>query len=171
MRWQGWKKARDRWPWAVAAVVTSLWLAFPLKLERSAPNHLVIERELLARLHVLATGLQNEIILCLSGETRGDTAVARDWRMPLLAMSTPIGAAVLDGDCDPARDLAMWHNHPPDAEGPAPCYLSWADLKTAVRTRLAFQIVQTPHEFCSWKLSGLLAYHDSIVAHQAGAAR
>src|SRR2546427_1183409 len=59
----------------VIALVTALALALPGP-PPTPPARLVVEPGLLSRLQTLAAGLHNEIVLCLTGTTSGDTAVA-----------------------------------------------------------------------------------------------
>jgi hypothetical protein len=98
---------------------------------------LVLQPSLLHRLNLLAAGLDREVVLCLQGTVRGDTAVVDEFVMPDLVNSMADAVAPLP--CGPAT-LAVWHNHPwtgPDSafgiRVPADfCSLSEPDIRTVV---------------------------------------
>ncbi len=131
----------------------------------SPPTELVIEPDLLARLQTLAAGLQNEIVLCLSGPTRRGVAVARTFEMPTPRESTPLRSSF---DPCPRGTLASWHNHPahPEPElaraGPEVgdrrarrlCVLSGTDIETARRLKYPFVVVAVDgRTWCWWTLA------------------
>ena len=91
---------------AVIALLTVLALALP---GPTPPVRLVVEPGLLARLQTLAAGLDDEIVLCLTGTTNGDTAVAVGFTMPDPQLSASDHATF--GPC-PKEAIAIWHNHP-----------------------------------------------------------
>ena len=138
------------------------------------PTVLVLTERVLADLQLFAAGMQNEMILCLGGTVRGDTAVLDRWRMPRLDSSTPVSVRVVDDGCDPRRDLATWHNHPTgrctqltalqmgSAVSGNLCYLSAADIRSALERPTAFQILHSgPDRWCWWTLAEVRAFADS----------
>lgn len=138
------------------------------------PRVLVLSERVEADLRTFAAGMQNEIILCLGGSVRGDTAIVHHWRMPQLAASTPVSVKVTDDGCDPERDLATWHNHPTGTctqltalqmGGPVGsnlCYLSGADIRSALARPTAFQILHSGGDrWCWWTLAEVRAFADS----------
>lgn len=133
---------------------------------RPEPTELVIEPALLTQLQTLAEGLQREIVLCLQGTIRNETAVAREFVMPVPRLSTPTRSSF---DPCPRGTLASWHNHPrvgdlARARGPwrtaAPanavrqlCVLSETDIHTAARLRHPFVVVSVDAgTWCWWRL-------------------
>lgn len=107
---------------------------------------LVLEASLLHRLEWLAAGLDREVVLCLSGSVRTDTAVVSAFVMPDLLSS---GAdAVVPEPCTRGT-LAVWHNHPwagPDSafgvRTPEDlCSLSEPDIRSVVADSVPFAVV------------------------------
>lgn len=147
---------------AIATCVAAAVLAAPAP-PTAPPSQLVIAPEVSARLDVLATGLHREIVLCLIGRVRGDTAHGTRIFMPVPHASTP--TEVVTGPC-PRGTVATWHNHPSaaragrgaDARRPkralggrqeswgaadhsASCRPSGRDLVTALRLRIPFLVI------------------------------
>lgn len=142
------------------------------------PSELVIEPDVRARLQVLATALQSEIVLCLRGRAQGETGRVTHLYMPVPHAST--ATAVVTGPC-PRGTLATWHNHPSSAAGrraggraEAPkgqvsgpdgwsaagggvsCRPSSRDVSTAVRLRLPFLVIADgAGNQCVWSLEQL----------------
>src|SRR3989449_1957301 len=90
------------------------------------------------RVSLLAAGLDREVVLCLRGAIRGDTAVVDDFVMPDIVASA--ADAVQPLPCAPATTLAVWHNHPwtgPDSSFGVRtpedlCSLSQPDIRSVV---------------------------------------
>lgn len=159
------KKNRFQRAAAVTAVVLLLGLAGGGPWPSSAPTTFEVQPDLLARLQTLAEGLHNEIVLCLGGHVRGDTAFVRDFRMPKPRESTPMRSSF---DPCPPGTLASWHNHPgiaPSSSGAALasgydhgrarrlCVLSSTDIETASRLRYPFVVVAVnAGTWCWWTL-------------------
>ncbi len=152
------------------------------------PTVLVVSERVLADLRVFGAGMQNEMILCLGGVVRGDTAFIERWRMPRLEASTPLSVRVGDDGCDPERDLATWHNHPTGvctqlaalqmggSVGGDLCYLSSTDIRNAIARPTPFQVVHSGRDrWCWWTLAEVRAFADAGLAlghptssHQSG---
>lgn len=163
------------------AVAASLAPAPPA----ARPTHLVVVPEVQARLDVLATALHREIVLCLLGRARGETAHVTELYMPTPLSSTP--TTVVSGPC-PATTVATWHNHPSSgaiatrsgtgARGAAPewrpgsdtwsstedrpsCRPSHRDVTTAVRLRIPFLVIADGGgHHCIWPLGRLQTLAD-----------
>lgn len=168
----GTRENRSRWEptgegpgprFALVALVLAPALALTAALspERpvgsSAPAVLLVEPPLQAKLQTLADGLHREVVLCLEGTVRGDTAMARDFRMPEPELSSPTRSVFKP--C-PARALGTWHNHPPQggrtgaAAARARCVLTETDLRTADRLGYPFVVVGTDADtWCWWTLA------------------
>lgn len=134
------------------------------------PTRLVIEPELSAKLRLLAAGLHTEVVLCLHGTTRGDTARATDFSMPEPRRSSSRASASLP--C-PRGTIGVWHNHPlvkyaaPGSAGWSPiplrrssvqpldlCTLSEQDIQTADRVGYPFAVVAVDADtWCWWTLA------------------
>lgn len=141
------------------------------------PSELVVDAALLSRLLTLADGLHNEIVLCLRGAVRGDTAYATGFEMPRPRESTPMRSSF---DPCPAGTLASWHNHPPTmrsarlAAPPADahdkrarrlCVLSKIDIATADRLEYPFAVVAVDGEtWCWWTLDEVRRFAADSVA-------
>lgn len=132
----------------------------------AAPEELVVEPALLAKLQTLSDGLHKEIVLCLVGRTRGDTAIASAFTMPAPRLSTATRSSF---DACPGGTLASWHNHPrtpPPAGARAArsgweggrtsrwlCVLSDTDIRTARRLGHPFIVVSVDATtWCWWSL-------------------
>jgi len=153
---------------AVIAFVTVLALALP---GPTPPVRLVVEPGLLTRLQTLAAGLHNEIVLCLTGTTNGDTAVAVGFTMPDPELSASDHATF--GPC-PKEAVAIWHNHPLETragsamqDAPPPgyarplgdpnmtprdlCALSETDIRTTSQSSQHFVVVAVDaNTWCWW---------------------
>lgn len=159
----------------VGAGILALALAAPAAAAPppgDTPTHLVIDVGLLARLRILAQGLHNEIVLCLTGAVEGPTAVATGFVMPDPVRSDADGA--LFGPC-PTTALAVWHNHPlsappgPSAQAPSSyrrslgdpgasardlCALSESDIRTTAQAGYPFVVVAVGSDtWCWWTLA------------------
>jgi len=153
----------------VIALVTALALALSGP-PPTPPARLVVEPGLLSRLQTLAAGLHNEIVLCLTGTTNGDTAVAVGFTMPDPQLSASDHATF--GPC-PKEAIAIWHNHPREPRassamqgGPAPgyarplgdpnmtprdlCALSETDIHTASQVGQPFVVVAVDATTWCW---------------------
>jgi hypothetical protein len=119
---------------------------------------LVLAPSLLRRLSVLAAGLDREVVLCLEGQARGDSAYVQDFVMPDLVTSTADRVQPLP--CGPAT-LAVWHNHPwtgPDSSFGVKtpedlCSLSQPDLRTVTLDSIPFAVVsvgRAPRPIVCW---------------------
>lgn len=156
--------------WLVAVSLTvaltgAAAAAFPSRTTSRVPTKLVLEGGLLARLRILAAGLHNEIVLCLTGVVEGGTATATGFLMPEPHRSEAEGASF--GSC-PGAPLALWHNHPPESSRLRPdgltgtrgdpaasprdfCALSEADIHTAYRAAVPFTVVAVDAgTWCWW---------------------
>lgn len=179
-RQEGTREDRSRWEstgespgprFALAALVLVPVLALTAALtpERAAlsslrspaPTVLAVEPALLAKLQTLADGLHREVVLCLEGRVRRDTAVARDFRMAEPELSSPTRSVFKP--C-PARTLATWHNHPPQGRRSGPvaasarCVLTETDLRTADRLGYPFAVVAADGTtWCWWTLAQVRA--------------
>src|SRR3989449_9407048 len=139
-----------------------------LVLATWSPVRLVLDSGLLVRLQTLAAGLHNEIVLCLTGTTTGDTAVATGFTMPDPQLSASDHATF--GPC-PKETVAIWHNHPlenrsgthsADAPGFARprgdpnmtprelCALSETDIRTAATSDSPFIVVAVDRDTWCW---------------------
>jgi hypothetical protein len=164
---------------ALRSVVTVLTLATLVVAD--PPPRLVIDSGLLARLGVLAAGLHNEIVLCLSGSIDGASARATDFVMPDPKASQAERAAF--GPC-PAESVAIWHNHPLEQPPTLPrgdpalrprdlCALSDTDIQTAARVGPPFIVIAVDADtWCWWSrdqvrnLAAANALHGAPVAGQ-----
>jgi hypothetical protein len=119
---------------------------------------LVLAPSLVRRLSVLAAGLDREVVLCLEGRARGDSAFVQDFVMPDLVTSTVDQVQPLP--CG-LGTLAVWHNHPwtgPDSsfgiKTPEDlCSLSQPDLRTVVLDSIPFAVVsvgRAPRPIMCW---------------------
>ncbi|MCG8469787.1 MAG: hypothetical protein MJB57_16540 [Gemmatimonadetes bacterium] len=160
----------------VAACGLLLGVAAERHLASKDPTKLVVEPQLLARLQTLAAGLHNEIVLCLDGRVRGDTAFASTFDMPTPRESSPTRSSF---DPCPPGTLASWHNHPPSV-GPARtvratlsaarraqrlCVLSETDIATARRLGYPFVVVAVDgRTWCWWTLAEVEAFASSSIA-------
>ena len=107
---------------------------------------LVLEPSLLHRLEWLAAGLDREVVLCLAGSVRADTATVGAFVMPDLVSSAADG--VVPEPCERGT-LAVWHNHPwtgPDSafgmRTPEDlCSLSEPDIRSVVADSVPFAVV------------------------------
>ncbi len=119
---------------------------------------LVLAPSLVRRLSVLAAGLDREVVLCLEGRARGDSAFAQDFVMPDLVTSTVDQVQPLP--CSPAT-LGVWHNHPwtgPDSSFGVKtpedlCSLSQPDLRTVILDSIPFAVVsvgRAPRPILCW---------------------
>lgn len=159
----------------VAAAIAALVLS---RSTRPEPTELVIDPPLLTQLQTLAEGLQREIVLCLQGTIRGETAVAREFVMPVPRLSTPTRSSF---DPCPRGTLASWHNHPRVGElaraagpprTPAPesvsrqlCVLSETDIRTAARLRHPFVVVSVDAgTWCWWGLREVDRFAEQSIA-------
>ncbi len=123
------------------------------------PSQLVIAPDLLSKLQTLADGLHNEIVLCLSGSARADTARLLSFSMPTPTRSSPAGAAF--ASC-PSGTLATWHNHPqapPGVRVPRArlesgaadlCQLSSTDIDTTLKEGFYFTVVSVNASVSCW---------------------
>ena len=114
-----------------------------LVLATSSPTpqaRLVLDPGLLARLQTLAAGLHSEIVLCLTGTTRGDTVVATGFTMPEPQLSASDHATF--GPC-PREAVAIWHNHPLETR------VSTATQGTPGYARPLGDPNMTPRELCA----------------------
>src|SRR2546425_4951158 len=98
----------------VIALVTALALALSGP-PPTPPARLVVEPGLLSRLQTLAAGLHNEIVLCLTGATNGDTAVAGGF--PIAPPPPPAAPHPTVGP-RPQETNPSVHTHPPPTPGP-----------------------------------------------------
>src|SRR2546430_10133519 len=145
--------SRGRWgeaalPTADSAILTSQ----PLR-------RLVLAPSVMRRVGLLAAGLDREVVLCLRGAIRGDTAVVDDFVMPDIVASA--ADAVQPLPCAPATTLAVWHNHPwtgPDSSFGVRtpedlCSLSQPDIRSVVADSIPFAVVsvgRTPRPILGW---------------------
>lgn len=171
------RRGGTRRPFALLAGVLAV-LAFGHS-SRLEPTELVIDPALLTRLQTLAEGLRQEIVLCLSGPSRGDTAYARDFVMPVPRLSTPTRSSF---DPCPRGTLASWHNHPRAGgslilAGGRPrrvdqaraarrlCVLSETDIHTAARLRHPFVVVSVDAgTWCWWGLREVERFREASIS-------
>lgn len=126
----------------------------------TTPVRLVLDPGLLVRLQTLAAGLQREIVLCLTGTTRGDTVVATGFTMPDPQLSASDHATF--GPC-PKEAVAIWHNHPfetrvgtatlgdPNMTARELCALSETDIRTASQGTQPFVVIAVDaRTWCWW---------------------
>src|SRR2546430_14577550 len=73
-------------------------------------RRLVLAPSVMRRVSLLAAGLDREVVLCLRGAIRGDTAVVDDFVMPDIVASA--ADAVQPLPCAPATTLPAGHHHP-----------------------------------------------------------
>ena len=132
-----------------------------LSLLAPPPVRLVVDSALLVRLQSLAAGLQNEIVLCLTGTVNGAQAVVTGYTMPAPLLSTSDHATF--APC-PRETVAIWHNHPleapPGEERPRGdpnmtprdlCALSETDIHTTSQGSHYFVVVAVgAHTWCWW---------------------
>jgi len=162
---------------ALAAVALTIALAL-FRSHRPPPTELVIDLPLLTRIQTLAEGLHREVVLCLTGQVRGTTAIADAFHMPTPRLSTPTRSSF---DPCPQGTLASWHNHPPLA-GVTPvaaaspfgsgaerarrlCVLSQTDIQTAARLRHPFVVVSVDAKtWCWWPLSEVDRFAEQAIA-------
>lgn len=141
------------------------------------PSELVIASDVRARLEVLATALQSEIVLCLRGRAQGETGHVTHLYMPVPHASS--ATAVITGPC-PSGTLATWHNHPSSGAGHSrggtaeaaakswvagkdgwsaasgSCRPSSRDVSTAVRLQIPFLVIADgAGNQCVWSLDQL----------------
>lgn len=137
-----------------------LLLAAPLQAQAVAVR---LQNSLLDSLDVLADGATTEHIRCLTGGLRGDTLFVVDLYEPAVK-SADSNNVVYEG-CDKARTIVVWHNHIYDAEmhgSPvARCFLSPADVTTALREGIFIWAVQVDRNTTCW-----WTYPQIIVAAQ-----
>lgn len=164
-------------PWIVPVLVLVVVILFGSGWVPRQPTELVVESTLLSRLQTLADGLHNEIVLCLRGSIRGDTAYATGFEMPRPRESTPMRSSF---DPCPSGTLASWHNHPPTMRSrtvaaiPASatekrarrlCVLSRIDIATANRLEYPFAIVSVDgHTWCWWTLEEIRRFAADSIA-------
>lgn len=174
-----------RYTLAVLVLIVAIGnLTAPVRPDPDPPKQLVIEEPLLAKLQTLADGLHNEIVLCLEGSVRGDTAYAADFFMPAPTHSSPLRS--VSRPC-PGRALATWHNHPlvpgapgaagggkwssPPAESPGEsrdisraerlCALSGDDIETSAALPHPFVVVGVDaHVWCWWSRVEVVGFRD-----------
>lgn len=161
----------------LAAVALAIALAL-YRSQRPPPTELVLELPLLTRIQTLAEGLHREVVLCLTGRVRGNTAIADGFEMPTPRLSTPTRSSF---DPCPRGTLASWHNHPPitgpvgvvagspfgsDAERARRlCVLSQTDIQTAARLRHPFVVVSVDAKtWCWWRLSEVDRFAEQSIA-------
>jgi hypothetical protein len=133
------------------------------------PVRLVIDSSLLVRLQTLAAGLQNEIVLCLTGTVNGAEAVVTGFTMPAPQLSASDHATF--APC-PKETVAIWHNHPLEERGSAAvqdapgyarprgdpnmtprdlCALSATDIRTTSQGSHLFVVVAVDaNTWCWW---------------------
>ena len=122
-------------------------------------RRLVLAASVMRRVSLLAAGLDREVVLCLRGAIRGDTAVVDDFVMPDIVASA--ADAVQPLPCAPATTLAVWHNHPwtgPDSSFGVRtpedlCSLSQPDIRSVVADSIPFAVVsvgRTPRPIVCW---------------------
>lgn len=88
----------------------------------SDPARLFVDPVLLVKLQTLADGLNNEIVLCLTGTVDGGAGHATDFVMPTVHSSTPTSSSV---DGCPPETIGVWHNHTPVGTAIARMARSW----------------------------------------------
>ncbi len=129
---------------------------------------LFIDPPLLGKLQTLADGLNNEIVLCLTGSVSEGVGRATDFVMPAVHISTPTSSSV---DACPDQTVAVWHNHTllgtalarmarswntigqrPRASGLAAelCRLSERDIATLVGSAYPFSVVSVDQNTWCW---------------------
>src|SRR5437016_5452052 len=122
-------------------------------------RRLVLAPSVMRRVSLLAAGLDREVVLCLRGAIRGDTAVVDDFVMPDIVASA--ADAVQPLPCAPATTLAVWHNHPwtgPDSSFGVRtpedlCSLSQPDIRSVIADSIPFAVVsvgRTPRPIVCW---------------------
>jgi len=97
------------------------------------------------KLKVLAVGLENEIMLCLTGTRSKNRARVDDFFMPTHMTSQKRMVTVIISEC-PAKTIARWHNHP----GEEKCYLSEIDVHAAVASKFLFTVVHSKENGSCW---------------------
>lgn len=113
----------------------------------AAPDGLRIAPGLLNRLDVLAQGLDNEIIVCLTGGHATARALATGFHMPRHRLSAP--NRVSAARC-PAGTLALWHNHPYPLPVDSFCFLSTRDIRSMRRNDWPFAMVHVRAGIWCW---------------------
>lgn len=125
------------------------------------PLRLVVDSILLVRLQTIAAGLENEMVLCLTGTVKGAEAVVTGFTIPATQVSTSDHATV--APC-PREAVAIWHNHPleepPGYAGPRGdpnvtprdlCALSETDIRTTSQGSHLFVVVAVDaNTWCWW---------------------
>jgi hypothetical protein len=120
------------------------------------PVRLVVDSSLLVRLQTIAAGLQNEMVLCLTGSVNGAEAVVTGFTIPAPQVSTSDHATV--APC-PREAVAIWHNHPLEAPlGSDPnltprdlCALSETDIRTTSQGSHFFVVIAIDaNTWCWW---------------------
>src|SRR3989442_2769510 len=122
-------------------------------------RRLVLAPSVMRRVSLLAAGLDREVVLCLRGAIRGDTAVVDDFVMPDIVASA--ADAVQPLPCAAATTLAVWHNHPwtgPDSSFGVRtpedlCSLTQPDIRSVVADSIPFAVVSVgrrPRPFLCW---------------------
>ena len=151
---------------SVAAAALLLGVSGGSPWPSSSPSEFMVAPDVLARLQTLSAGLHNEIVLCLKGRIRGDTAFVESFEMPVPRESTPLRSSF---DPCPAGTFASWHNHPPSPRPAARgnssilpesrrrarrlCVLSGTDIGTARKLAYPFVVVSVDVEtWCWWSL-------------------
>lgn len=127
-----------------------------LSLLAPPPVRLVVDSILLVRLQTIAAGLENEMVLCLTGTVKGAEAVVTGFTIPAQQVSTSDHATV--APC-PRDAVAIWHNHPLEAPpGSDPnltprdlCALSETDIRTTSQGSHYFVVVAVDaNTWCWW---------------------
>lgn len=137
----------------------------------SAPTEgarLFVDPVLLGKLQTLADGLNNEIVLCLTGSVGDGVGHATNFVMPAVHASTPTSSSV---DACPDETIAVWHNHTllgtalakmarswnglslqPRAPGLAAdlCRLSEQDIATLVGSDYPFSVISVDQDTWCW---------------------
>ena len=131
-----------------------------LSLLTPPPIRLVVDSALLVRLQTIAAGLQNEIVLCLTGTVNGGQAVVTAYMMPAPQLSTSDHATF--APC-PRETVAIWHNHPleeppgdarprgdPNMTSRDLCALSETDIRTTSHGSYLFVVVAVDAKMWCW---------------------
>lgn len=133
-----------------------------LSLLAPPPVRLVVDSALLARLQTLAAGLQNEIVLCLTGTVNGAEALATGFTIPAPQRSSSDHATF--APC-PTAAVAIWHNHPlevnagdtiarprgdPRLTARDLCALSETDIRTMSQGSHLFVVISVNAETWCW---------------------
>lgn len=126
-----------------------------LSLLTPPPVRLVVDSSLLGRLQTIAAGLQNEMVLCLTGTVNGAEAVATGFTIPAAQVSASDHATF--APC-PQEAVAIWHNHPLEVPlGSDPnltprdlCALSETDIRTTSHGSYLFVVVAVDAKTWCW---------------------